>query len=123
MKRSAKYPLFLLALALCGCKTVTAPLPAWAPNSQIAVAGESIAAANAAVVQYESDVKAGFVPAAALRTTMSDIQQALSIAQPAFNQWEQAARTDTAAPEPTALPTALTRISSDLAKLPTTAGN
>ena len=120
MKRLALLAVFL-ALPLAGCKTVSVTVPAWAPNSAVAVAGEAIASANAALVQYEADVKSGFVPAAALRTVMSDIQQALAIAQPAFNAWEAAARANPAAPEPTALPSALTRISTDLAKLPSTA--
>ena len=122
MKRLALLAVFL-ALPLAGCKTATAPVPAWAPNSAVAVAGEAIASANAAVMQYEADVKNGFVPAAALRTVMSDIQQALAIAQPGFNAWEAAARTTPTAPEPTSLSTAIVRISTDLAKLPSTAGN
>jgi len=116
--------LFTAALflgACVGCKTV-APLPVWAPNSSVAVAGEAIASANAAVVQYEKDVQAGFTPTVALNNVMSDIQQALTIAQPAFNAWEAAVRANPSATEPTALPSALTRISTDLAKLPSTAG-
>ena len=113
----------LALVALAGCKQATAPIPAWAPNSALAVAGETIASANAAVMQYEADVKSGFVPAAALRTVMSDIQQALAIAQPGFNAWEAAARTTPTAPEPTSLSTAIVRISTDLSKLPSTAGN
>jgi hypothetical protein len=113
-----RYFPFLLALLLIGCKTVTT-LPAWAPTAPIATAGESIAAANAAVVQYEADVKAGYVPSPTLNAIMSDIQQALVIAQPAFDQWETAARANAAAAEPVALPTQLTRISTDLSQLPT----
>ena len=120
MKRIA---LLFALLPLAGCKTVTAPLTAWAPNSQIAVTGEAIASANAAVMQYENDVLAGFVPSAALKTVMSDIQQALVIAQPLFDGWEAAVKTNPAAPEPAALPSQLTRISTDLSKLPSSAGN
>lgn len=116
--------LALLLLPISACKQVNAPIPAWAPNSQVAAAGESIAAANGAVVQYEADKKApNFVLNAKLDAVMSDIQQALVIAQPAFDQWETAARSNAAAPEPATLPTQLTRISTDLSKLPTTAGN
>ena len=108
---------------LAGCKTVQAPLPAWAPNSQIAVTGEAIASANAAVMHYENDVLAGFVPSPTLKTVMSDIQQALVIAQPLFDGWEAAVKTNPAAPEPASLPSQLTRISTDLSKLPSSAGN
>ena len=110
-------------ILLAGCKTVQAPLPAWAPNSQIAVTGEAIASANAAVMQYENDVLAGFVPSPTLKTVMSDIQQALVIAQPLFDGWEAAVKTNPAAPEPASLPSQLTRISTDLSKLPSLAGN
>ena len=121
MKRLA---LLLALLPLAGCKTVTAPVPAWAPNSQVAVTGEAIASANAAVVQYETDKKApGFVLNATLDGVMSDIQQALVIAQPLFDGWETAVKTNPAAPEPAALPSQLTRISTDLSKLPSSAGN
>ena len=112
-----------LVYSLAGCKVVQAPLPPWAPTAPVAVAGESIAVANATVVQYESDVKAGFVPTPTLRTVMSDIQQALVVAQPIFDQWEVAARANPAAPEPTELPAQMARISADLKALPTTAGN
>ena len=116
-----RYILPLLLLA--GCKTVTAPLPTWAPNSGVAAAGYVIASANASVVQYEKDVNGGFTPSSGLRTVMSDIQQALTIAQPAFDAWETAARNNPSAPEPTTLPSTLTRISTDLLKLPSTVGN
>lgn len=114
----------VLMIALAGCKPVTAPLPAWAPNSQVAATGYAIAAANGAVVQYEADKKApGFVLNATLDSVMSDIQQALAVGQPIFDQWEAQARTNATAPEPPALPAQITRITSDLAKLPSTAGN
>lgn len=113
-----------MAMDVSGCKQVTAPLPAWAPNSQVATAGYAIAAANGAVVQYEADKKApGFVLNATLDATMSDIQQALAVGQPIFDQWEAQARTNATAPEPPTLPAQITRITSDLAKLPSTAGN
>jgi hypothetical protein len=111
-----------LVYAMNGCKTVTS-LPPWAPTAPVAVAGESIAVANATVKQYEADVKAGFVPTPTLRAVMSDIQQALVVAQPIFDQWEIASRVNPAAPEPTELPAQMVRISADLNKLPTTAGN
>jgi hypothetical protein len=120
MKKLALLAIWL-ALPLAGCKTVSTPPPAWAPNSQVAVAGYAIASGNAAVVQFEADVKGGFVPAPALRTVMSDMQQALAIAQPIFVQWEQAARTNAATPEPAGLPASIQKITTDLAKLPTVA--
>jgi len=122
MKIFSSIGILLLALALAGCKQVTAPLPAWAPNAQVAAAGYAISAANAAVVKYEADVAAGFVPSPTLRSVMSDMQQALATGQPIFDQWEVAARTDIAAPEPATLPAQITRLTSDLSKLPSTAG-
>ena len=124
MKRLALLSIWLaLPVLMAGCKQMNAPLPAWAPNSQIAVTGEAIASANAAVMQYENDVLAGFVPSPTLKTVMSDIQQALVIAQPLFDGWEAAVKTNPAAPEPASLPSQLTRISTDLSKLPSSAGN
>lgn len=114
---------FVLMIALAGCKTVTAPLPSWAMTPQIADAGYAISAAVGAVDQYEKDVANGFVPAPALRSVMSDMQQALAVGQPIFQQWEVSARANATAPEPTALPAQITRITSDLAKLPSTAGS
>jgi hypothetical protein len=119
MKKLAMLSIWL-ALPLAGCKTVTTVPPPWAPNQAIATAGEIISAANNAVVQYEADVKAGFVPSPALNSVMSDIQQGLAIAQPAFNEWEAAARANPTAAEPSALPAAIQRISTDLGKLPST---
>lgn len=113
----------VLMIALAGCKPVTVN-PAWAPNSQVAAAGYAIAAANGAVVQYEADKKApGFVLNATLDSVMSDMQQALAVGQPIFQQWEVSARANATAPEPPLLPSQITRITSDLAKLPSTAGN
>jgi hypothetical protein len=114
-------PLLLVAFMLTSCKTVTT-LPAWAPTAPVAAAGEAIASANGAVVQFEKDKAAGFVPSPTLNAIMSDIQQALVIAQPAFDQWEQAARENAAAAEPVVLPTQLDRISADIAKIPSTTG-
>jgi len=148
MKTLSSIGILLLALALAGCKQVTAPLPAWAPNAQVAAAGYAISAANAAVVKYEADVAAGFVPSPILRSVMSDMQQALATGQPIFDQWEANARVAaqaasavatangatptaaasaaeaaaTAVPEPAALPAQITRLTSDLSKLPSTAG-
>lgn len=113
----------VLMIALAGCKPVTAPLPAWAPTSQIALAGYAIAAGTGAVNQYETDVSQGFVPVAPLHSAMSDLQQAIQTAQPIFKAWEVAARANATAPEPALLPSQITRITSDLAKLPSTAGN
>jgi hypothetical protein len=114
--------LILLVPMLTGCKTATAPLPAWAPNQAVAVAGYAIASANAAVVQYEKDAAAGFVPSATLRSVMSGIQQALSVAQPAFDEWEAALKSAPETAEPAALTSAVQTISTDLAKLPAAAG-
>jgi hypothetical protein len=112
-----------LALPLAGCKQVNVPLPAWAPTANVAAAGYTIAAANAAVVQFESDEAAGFVPSPTFKAVMSDIQQGLAVSQPIFDQWEAAARLNATAPEPAALPTQITRLTSDLAKLPAATGN
>jgi hypothetical protein len=122
MKKLALLAIWL-ALPLTACKTVTASLPNWAPTQPVAAAGYAIASANAAVTQYEADVKNGFVPSPTLRTVMSDLQQALAVAQPIFDQWELAARANASAAEPAVLPAQILRITNDLGQLTATAAN
>ena len=109
----------LLTLSPTACKQ-QAP-PAWAATAPaLTVPGELIAGANYAVMGYEKDAAAGmaYTQDATLKAVMSDIQKALTLAQPAFNSWEAALKANPAASEPAALPAALTQIQNDIAKLP-----
>jgi hypothetical protein len=122
MKRIAIAVLALAAIvtipAVTGCHK-TAP-PAWALTAPERTVGDIIATANAAVVQYEKDVAAG-IPAAAnpqLKATMSDIQKALVIAQPAYNVWSAQLKANPNAPEPADLAGAITAIQTLLGQLP-----
>lgn len=128
MKKLALLSIWL-ALPLIGCKTVTGPLPAWAPNEQIAVAGSVLSAANAVVVGYEKDqadcaaqpslTKCPGVSNLAIHNAVQDIQKALTIAQPQFNAWEKAVIVTPSAIEPADLAAAISTIQTTLAQLPT----
>jgi hypothetical protein len=125
-----RYAVVVLALAvmLAGCKT-QAP-PTWAATTPaLATPGELISGANYAVFGYERDVLAyttnpatnpslAYTTNATLKAVMSDMQKALMIAQPLFDSWESATKTNPAAPQPAALPAALTAIQNDIAQLP-----
>ena len=122
MKRIA----FLTALALSmfaatACKQVVQPLPPNAINSVDATVDATLAAASAAVTQYEADVKSGFVPAPALRSTVQAIRVTLTVAIPLYQQWHTALQSNAAAVEPAPLVTAVNSITSNLAALPGTA--
>lgn len=108
---------FALAVALAGCAHKTAPLPAWAINGPDASIGATIAAADAAVNQFNADVKAGFVPAPEFHTVMQDLQKTLAVAQPAYKAWHGELKTNPQAGEPAALTAALLAITNDLTRL------
>lgn len=116
--------LVLLPLAT-GCKTVstTQPLAPWAANQADEQAGSIIAAADAVVVRYEADMKAGFQPVPAFRAVIADMQQTLAVAQPAYDAWHNALKTNPQAGEPAAVTAAVVTLAADLAKLPALAGN
>ena len=102
-----------------GCKQQSKP-PAWALTVPERTVGDIIASANAAVVKYEADVKAG-VPAAAnpqLKAVMRKIQQALTVAQPGYNTWAAALKANPNAPQPAELAGAIASLQSLLAQLP-----
>lgn len=116
-------------LPLVACKPVTAPLPAWAPNASVAVVATFIDGAHKTVTGYEQDqadcaatptlTKCPGVTNAAIHAAVSDIQKALTIAQPEFNQWEAAVRVNPNATEPADLAAAISTIETTLAQLPT----
>ena len=120
--------LVLVAIVFTGCKTVTAPLPAWAPNDQAATVGSIISAANADVVGYEKDqvdgattpilAKCPGVKNAALHTAVQDIQKSLVIAQPEFDAWLSALKTNPGATEPANLAAIISTIQSTLTQWP-----
>lgn len=119
----------LCATAIVGCKTVSAPLPAWAPNAQIAITGSVISSAVSVVNGYEQDqrdcaaqptlTKCPGVSNAAIHSAVSNIQKALTIAQPEFNAWETAVRANPVAGEPADLIAAISTLQTTLAQLPT----
>ena len=116
--------LVVLALATLtvigtGCKQ-TAPPPAWALTAPERTVGDVIATANAAVVKYEADVKAG-VPSAAnptLKSVMQKMQQSLAIAQPGYNAWSKQLKTNPNAPVPAELSGAIASLQALLGQLP-----
>jgi len=111
----------VLACILAGCKTASAPTPV-APGYVTAAeqsVGETIAGANAVVLKYEADVKAGtYVPTAAMKTAVSDIQKALGIADPLATAWHTALVANSAAAEPAALSSAVSTINANINTLP-----
>jgi hypothetical protein len=108
-----------LSVALVGCKTAATPLPSWAVNGQQALVGDVIAGADAAVVQYETDVKGGYRPPVSERAAMQAIQESLAIAQPEYNTWAAALKANPAAVEPANLNAVISTIQTALATLPT----
>ena len=115
---AAVLALFTLGLTT-GCKQTSTP-PAWALTAPERTVGDVIATANAAVVKYEADVKAG-VPAAAnpqLKAVMRKIQQGLVDAQPGFNKWEADLKANPNAPQPAELAGAIASLQALLGQLP-----
>jgi hypothetical protein len=125
-----KYLLLLLALPLTACKPVTV-LPPWAPNVQIATVGSVISSAVSVVNGYEQDqkdcatnpslTKCPGVSNAVIHSSVQRIQQALTVAQPEFQQWEADLKTNAASVEPADLTTQISTIQTNLAQLPTSA--
>jgi len=111
----------LALLLMTGCKLANTPLPPNAINATDAQVNAVLAGATDAVNQYETDVKAGFVPPAALRQTMQTIQQGLTVATPSFQAWDAALRNNPNAPEPAALAAAVTAIQNAMNLLPSVA--
>jgi len=122
--------LFALPLLLAGCKTVTV-LPPWAPNVQIATVGSVISSAVSVVNGYEQDqkdcaadatlTKCPGVSNPVIHSAVQRIQQALTVAQPEFQQWETAVRANPSAVEPAILTTSISTIQTSLSQLPTAA--
>jgi hypothetical protein len=110
-----------LCVLFVGCKTAATSVPT-APGyitAQEQTVGEVIAGANAAVLKYEADVKAGtYTPTPAMKTAISALQQALVIADPLATAWHQSLVTNAAAPEPAQLATAVSTINTNIAALP-----
>lgn len=131
MKRLAMLSVWLLALLLTGCKQVTV-LPAWAPNSQVALAGSVIGSAVSVVNGYEQDqkdcaansslTKCPGVSNVAIHGAIQKLQEGLVVAQPTFQQWEAALKTNATAPEPPALTTNISTLQSTLTSLSTLTG-
>ena len=122
MKRIIVLTAVFLALATLimttGCHRA-AP-PAWALTAPERTVGDIIASANAAVVKYEADVKAG-IPAASnpqLKAVMQKIQQTLVVAQPGYNTWSAALKTNPNAPQPAELSGAIAALQAVLGQLP-----
>jgi hypothetical protein len=117
---------FLAVLAVAvvflgGCKTASAPTPI-APGYYSTAeqsAGEAIAAAQAVVLKYEADTKAGtYVPTAAMKDAATALQKALAIADPLALAWHSALATNAAAPEPAALASAVSTLNTNISALP-----
>jgi hypothetical protein len=119
MRKLALLAVFL-ALPLAGCNKPS-PAPAWAVTAPERTVGDILAAANAAVVKYEADVKAGVAGTdnTALKSVMTQIQQALVIAQPAYNTWNSALKANSDAAEPAVLVTSVSTLQNSLSQLPT----
>lgn len=111
----------LSGMTFSGCKAVNAPLPPGALSPADATIDATLAAGTAAVNQYETDVKAGFVPTVALKKTMQGIQQSLAIAIPAYQAWHAALATVPSTPQPAALSTAVSNVNAGLQSLPSAA--
>jgi hypothetical protein len=115
----------LIAAALCcflaGCRTAGTtqpPAPGYATAAEQSV-GETIAGANAVVLKYEADVKAGtYVPTAAMTAAVSAIQKALVIADPLALAWHNALASNPAAAEPAGLSSAVSTINTNIGTLP-----
>jgi hypothetical protein len=105
-------------LPLSGCARQVQALPPWAVTAPQATAGSIIAGANATVVQYEADVKGGYLAPAAMRTAMQAIQKALTIAQPQYDMWAAELKANPQATEPADLAAALSTLQTTLAQLP-----
>ena len=116
---------------LAGCKTVQAPLPAWAPNAQVAIVGHAIDSAYSTITGYEQDqtdckaqptlTKCPGVSNPAIHAAVQKMQQAYAIAQPEFKQWQKAIQANPDATEPADLASAISTIQAVLNQWPTLA--
>ena len=121
----------LVTLCIVGCKTVTAPLPAWAPNAQVAIAGQAIDSAYSTITGYEKDqadcaaqptlTKCPGVSNPAIHAAVQKMQQAYAIAQPEFKQWQAAIQANPNAVEPANLSAAVSTIQTVLSQWSTLA--
>lgn len=108
---------------MTGCKaSVAPPLPPGAANQLDAQINEVLQAGHAAAVKYESDVTAGFNPSAAFKATMTQLVNALNIADPLYQTYHATLATNPAATEPPALSAAVTSVSNSLTQITSEAG-
>lgn len=128
MKRIAIFTVSaMLAISLTACAHKTVPLPAWAPNANVAVVGSTISAANATVFGYEKDqadcaakptlVKCPGVSNPATHSAIQTVQHSLTIAQPEYNLWVALIKVNPDSPEPANLAAAISTIQLMLSKL------
>lgn len=110
----------LLVAFLCGCKPVAAPLPAGAVNTVDAQINAILQAGHAAVVQYDADVKAGFAPTAAYQTIMTNLTNALNLADPLYQSYHGTLISAPATAEPDSLVTATAQVQNLLGQIPGT---
>lgn len=109
--------LLVIPLAIGCAVKANAPLPRNAVNATDAEINAILQAAHAAVVQYNTDVAAGFVPSATLKSAVSQLTNALDIAQPLEQTFDATLRTNPAAAEPAALSTAVSQVSAAMTNL------
>jgi hypothetical protein len=114
---------FVLGLALTGCKTVSAPLPTGAINTVDAQINAILQAGHAAVVQYDADVAAGFAPTAAYKAILSNLTNALNIADPMYQSYHATLMTAPSTAEPESLVTATAQVQNLLGQIPGTVGH
>jgi hypothetical protein len=112
------FSLLLVVPLVVGCAVkANAPLPQNAVNATDAEINAILQAAHAAVVQYDNDVAAGFVPSAALKTAVSQLTNALNIAQPLEQTFHTTLQSNPGAAEPPALSTAVSQVSAAMTNL------
>jgi hypothetical protein len=109
--------LFTIATVVClaACqKQVTVPVPANALSSTDAYINDVLQSGHAAAVQYENDVKGGFVPAPAFKAAMKGLVDALNIADPLYQAYHETLKSNPTAAEPPALSSAMSNVSTAL---------
>jgi len=107
----------LTVVPMTGCAAknpATVVLPAGAINSTDAQINAVLQAGHAAATQYLADKKSGFTPTPALATTMTTLIHVLNIADPLYQTYHTALKTNPAAPEPANLAAAITQIQTAL---------
>lgn len=113
-----------LTVAIDGCKSTTMPLPAGAVNSASgkieAQFNADLQAAHAAVVQYETDVKAGVhTPTSSEKTAVNAVIDALNVADPLEQAFHTAVQANPNAATPAELQSAMTKVSTSMTALQT----